>query len=235
MKQRHHQGLRPVALALACALVATPAATQTLPETGPVPAERPSSDQAPEPVAEPMPPAEQACRARLDAMSVGYAEHPPIDEPGGCVALHPVLVETLPGDVALRPPAVLTCAMAEATALYVRDHAAPATRAVFGASLATIDQVSSYVCRARRAGDKLSEHARANALDWGALELGDGTTVEIVRHRRIEPRRARLVGRLRDAACGPFTTVLGPGTDSDHADHFHFDLAERRSGGAYCR
>lgn len=40
---------------------------------------------------------------------------------------------------------------------------------------------------------------------------------------------------VRSAACGPFKTVLGPGTDADHATHFHFDMAARRNGATYCR
>jgi len=216
-------------------MLAMPSPAQALPQTGPVPEPRPVQGEADtsQPAAKP-PSEELACRTRLDALGVVYTEHPLPDEPEGCGGAHPVLVEMLPGGVALRPAGVLTCPMAEATARYVRDHAAPAVRDVFDSDLAAIDQVSAYVCRSRRSGDKPSEHARANALDWGALELKDGTTIEIIRHRRIDRRHARLVGRLRDAACGPFTTVLGPGTDPDHADHFHFDLATRR-GDAYCR
>ena len=98
-----------------------------------------------------------------------------------------------------------------------------------------VRQVSSFVCRPRNGTDKLSEHAFANALDWGALLLADGNSIEIRAHRRSEPRRARLVETIRQAACGPFRTVLGPGSDADHADHFHFDMAQRRNGGSFCQ
>lgn len=40
---------------------------------------------------------------------------------------------------------------------------------------------------------------------------------------------------VHKAACGPFTTVLGPDADAAHLDHFHLDLAHRRSGASYCR
>jgi hypothetical protein len=41
---------------------------------------------------------------------------------------------------------------------------------------------------------------------------------------------------IRKEACGPFTTVLGPGV-SAHESHFHFDLARRGKDGrtSYCR
>lgn len=225
--------------ALAAAISCLPAAAafgQDLPATMSPPQWKPTNDAAPAPDGgTTMPADEAACRARLREMGVVFAEHLPIDEPEGCSAAHPVTVSGLPGGVALRPDAVLTCAMAEATAQFVREHAAPAAHAEFGSPLAAIDQVSSFVCRPRNGTQRLSEHAFANALDWGGLELEDGTRVAIRAYRRSEPRRSRLVSALRRAACGPFKTVLGPGSDADHADHFHFDMAERRNGGAFCQ
>ena len=82
---------------------------------------------------------------------------------------------------------------------------------------------------------KLSEHAFGNALDLSALVLKDGDTYEIRDYGKARPNHARLLKHLRDKACGPFKTVLGPGSDADHADHLHFDLAERRNGGTYCK
>jgi hypothetical protein len=31
---------------------------------------------------------------------------------------------------------------------------------------------------------------------------------------------------LRGSACGYFTTVLGPGANEAHKEHFHFDLGQ---------
>src|SRR5690606_19044693 len=42
---------------------------------------------------------------------------------------------------------------------------------------------------------------------------------------------------LREAqggACDIFKTVLGPGYNRFHADHFHLDLMQRKSGKSYC-
>jgi hypothetical protein len=50
-----------------------------------------------------------------------------------------------------------------------------------------------------------------------------------------DPKAAKFLGAIRKAACGPFKTVLGPGSDADHALHFHFDLAPRRNGGTFCQ
>lgn len=45
---------------------------------------------------------------------------------------------------------------------------------------------------------------------------------------------ARFLRRLHKGACGTFGTVLGPEANEAHRDHFHFDLAHRRSS-AYCQ
>ena len=45
-------------------------------------------------------------------------------------------------------------------------------------------------------------------------------------------RRSRMrsfLRKVRGEACDRFGTVLGPGYNRDHADHFHLDLKERRN------
>ena len=170
-----------------------------LPETMIPPSQKPAP-QEPSGKAEPateLPASEEACRRNLRELGVVFAESEPIDGPQGCAAPHPLTVSQLPGGVALRPEAVLTCVMAEATARFVRDHAAPLARREFGSKLATIEQASSFVCRPRRGTQKLSEHAFANALDWSALELEDGTRIEVRAYdKEKEPRAMRLRAAL---------------------------------------
>ena len=78
--------------------------------------------------------------------------------------------------VALSPPAMLRCTMAEALAHFVRDDVAPAA-ADLGAPLAAIVNYNSYDCRGRNrvAGAKISEHGKGNAIDIRAIRLGNGT------------------------------------------------------------
>ena len=38
---------------------------------------------------------------------------------------------------------------------------------------------------------------------------------------------------LRISACGYFTTVLGPGANAAHAEHYHFDLGLHGKSGNY--
>ena len=46
--------------------------------------------------------------------------------------------------------------------------------------------------------------------------------------------RAHFLREVWRAACGPFTTVLGPEANRAHRNHFHVDLAQRKSG-AFCQ
>jgi len=41
----------------------------------------------------------------------------------------------------------------------------------------------------------------------------------------------RFLRAVHEAACGPFSTVIGPDGDAHHRDHFHFDLATRGASG----
>jgi hypothetical protein len=40
---------------------------------------------------------------------------------------------------------------------------------------------------------------------------------------------------MRRSACARFTTVLGPGSDGYHENHFHVDLAQRRGDYRLCQ
>ena len=225
---------------------------QELPETqaAPLPSPRPDASESPEPDAAvadeapvdtprsrqstAMPSGEIACRARLRELGVAFAEHPPQSEPEGCEIAHPLTVSSLGGGVALEPEGVMNCAIAEANARFMRDQAQQQATRHLSSRIAAVNQVSAYVCRPRHGTRKLSEHAFGNALDWGAVVLEDERRIDVRAYRRGSPE-ATFFAAMRKSACGPFTTVLGPGSDADHADHFHFDLAERSNGSTYCR
>ncbi|MGQ2907143.1 MAG: extensin family protein [Aliihoeflea sp.] len=225
---------------------------QELPETqaAPLPSPRPDAPESPEPDAAvadevpvdaprsrqstAMPSGEIACRARLRELGVAFEEHPPQSEPEGCKIAHPLTVSSLGGGVALEPEGVMNCAIAEANARFVRDQAQQQAARHLSARIAAVNQVSAYICRPRHGTRKLSEHAFGNALDWGAVVLEDERRIDVRAYRRGSPE-ATFFAAMRKSACGPFTTVLGPGSDADHADHFHFDLAERSNGSTYCR
>ncbi|MCV0397592.1 MAG: extensin family protein [Rhizobiaceae bacterium] len=180
-----------------------------------------------------VPPEEMACRARLSELGVRFQTRPPELDDADCPLPFPVSMETLGAGIAIEPAALVNCATAEATARFAQEHVAPLASELLGSGLTTVRQVSGYVCRPRRGTDTISEHATGNAIDFGGFVLEDGR--EIAASKTQDVKVGRFFARLRHAACGPFKTVLGPGTDADHADHFHFDLAERRNGSTYCR
>lgn len=181
-----------------------------------------------------MPPEEKACRERLKALGAAFeerkAEH---DAAAGCSIPYPLLLKTLGKSIELEPDAELNCAMAEAAVRFANDVMAPMAKKELGADLKSVGQASAYVCRPRHNGRKMSEHAFGNALDIAGFTLADGSAVEV---RPSPPERdAKFLDAVRKAACGPFKTVLGPGSDADHALHFHFDLEPRRNGGTFCQ
>ncbi|MCR5858763.1 extensin family protein [Mesorhizobium sp. J428] len=180
-----------------------------------------------------MPAEETACRARLKELGVAFEERPQLADAAGCSVPWPIAVSALSKEVALAPQAVMNCATAQRAAEFSRDQIEPKASAILGSDLTSIRQDSAYVCRPRNGTTKLSEHAFGNALDIGAFTLKDGRTVEVGKVSKRQEGEFMLAVRL--AACGPFTTVLGPGSDADHALHFHFDLATRRKGSAFCQ
>ncbi|MBO6718375.1 MAG: extensin family protein [Rhizobiaceae bacterium] len=242
--------LPAAAISLAAAAFAY-AAVEELPKEGPVPPAKPAVGELlaavpntpkprpdfvePEQDIDPMPAEERACRGNLIALGVEFEELEEIDGEGECGIAFPVKVTSLGSDVELSPDAVVNCATAETAARLVQETARPAAKRELGAEIVGIRHASAYVCRHRWNGEKISEHARGNALDIAAFLLEDGRTVDVQAYGPADMPERRFMATVRRHACGPFKTVLGPGTDADHALHFHFDLAERRRGSTYCR
>jgi hypothetical protein len=140
------------------------------------------------------------------------------------------------GGVALQPAALLTCQTALTFAQFWSQTMAPEARSTLGSEPAQVFVAASYACRGRNnaEGARISEHAFGRAIDIRALTLEDGTRWSVApRAEGSDDPTARFQARIRQAACGPFNTVLGPGSDGHHTDHIHFDTARRSS--TYCR
>jgi hypothetical protein len=180
-----------------------------------------------------MPIEETACRTRLKVLGAQFEEFAPQSDAEGCALPFPLKLKRLSLSVDIEPDAIINCATAEASARFAANVIAPAAKAEFGEELTVVGQASAYVCRPRNGTKKLSEHAFGNALDIARFTLAKGTAID------VEPappeKNAKFLGVVRKAACGPFKTVLGPGSDADHALHFHFDLAPRKNGGTFCQ
>jgi hypothetical protein len=135
-------------------------------------------------------------------------------------------------EVNFSQPAIINCAVANGVNTWMQNIAQPAAQAAYGSRIVAIDVAASYACRPRNGvrGAKLSEHGFGNAIDVSGFTFADG------RHLSVENDyySSAFLKQVRSEACGIFHTVLGPGSDSSHRDHLHFDLANRRSGENFC-
>ena len=179
------------------------------------------------------PQSELACREALRANGARFNEKTISAPASDCSLPFPLEVAAIDPQVDIIADVTINCTMALATSNFLRDVVQPAAKAILGAPVKSITQASGYLCRPRSGTTKLSEHAFGNALDIAAFTLATG---EIVAVRPSPPaKHANFLNRVRSAACGPFKTVLGPGSDADHEFHFHFDLAQRRNAGTWCK
>ena len=134
--------------------------------------------------------------------------------------------------VAVKPAAVLRCAMAAAVVDWIRTDMAPLAERL-GSTISDLDNFDSFECRGRNrvVGARLSEHGRANALDIRAIKLANGRSISLT--DRTVPRETRE--SVLHSMCARFPTVLGPGSDWYHEDHIHLDLMERRNNYKICQ
>ncbi len=154
----------------------------------------------------------------------------------GCGIEAPVRLTSIKaGDdvVALPDHPLVACAYATVLADYVRLIVAPLGQAMLGARVAAIETGPGYECRTqdRVAGAKISAHARGLAVDFMAIGFADRRRVLVERQTGAE--EAAYFRALRTAACGWFTTVLGPGSDAYHANNMHLDIEQHGSARSY--
>lgn len=176
---------------------------------------------------------ELACRERLNSLGAEFIDQPAQSDPSGCSLPYPLLLTTLSTTITVKPGALVNCATAEATARFAQGPMAEAARTSMGEELVSLDQASAYVCRPRHGTQKLSEHAFGNAIDLSRFTFSKGAVLDV--GPVPGPAGEAFLRAVRKAACGPFRTVLGPGSDADHARHLHLDLAQRRHGGTFCQ
>ncbi|MEO1199688.1 MAG: extensin family protein [Pseudomonadota bacterium] len=160
------------------------------------------------------------------------APQPELDGPKVCGALKPFeMTGAVGGLVELSPPALLRCPMVPAVEDWVRTSVLPAAERHFGQQVDQLTVAASYSCRPmnHRHGGQLSEHGYANAIDISAFTLEDGRKVTLTGGWSGKADERAFLRDVRDGACESFTTVLSPDHDAAHANHFHFDLRQRRS------
>jgi hypothetical protein len=168
------------------------------------------------------------CRAVLREGGVSFLEEPARAE-RACSTANALRITG--GVVPLSPAApVVTCPEALAYAFWMRHQVQPTAQAVLGAAVARVEHYGSYACRNiyGRSGGRLSEHARANALDVAGFRLADGRRVTVARHYREAGPRGQFLRAAQVAGCRWFRAVLGPDYNAAHRDHLHLDFGRYR-------
>ena len=172
------------------------------------------------------------CRAVLARSDVAFEALPPAGE-GECRREDRTVLSRAP--LAPSSPPV-TCAVAAAFELWLRQGVQPAAESLLGSRIARIEHFGAYSCRRLygRAEGRWSEHATGNALDVAAFVTEDGRRISVQGDWAGADAEAAFLRRVRDEACRAFGTVLSPDYNDAHADHFHLDQAARGFGGV-CR
>ncbi|SDA81719.1 extensin family protein [Mesorhizobium qingshengii] len=192
----------------------------------------PRMDEPMSPV-EQMPASEADCRQQLKRLDVAYTDLAPIHE-GQCGIDFPVKVSAI-GNIQMKPAATLTCDMAATFAGWTRNELVPSARWRYFSGVRTIHQGSSYSCRNIAGEGVLSEHGKGNALDVMSIELNNGDDIDVRKPGLFAFRTRGFLNNVRADGCQYFTTVLGPGYNYDHRNHFHFDIKNRKNGYRACR
>ncbi len=174
------------------------------------------------------------CRKELTRLGVAYADLAPISGGGQCGIDHPVKVTAI-GSIQMKPAATLTCNMAASFAAWTKRELVPAARWRYWSGVRAIRQGSSYSCRNIAGEGVLSEHGKGNALDVMSIELTNGDNIDVRKPGLFSFRTRGFLNTVRADGCQYFTTVLGPGYNYDHRNHFHFDVKNRRNGYRACR
>src|SRR5690349_12597592 len=143
-------------------------------------------------------------------------------------------VRSQPGaTIRLSDEPILACRFADSFGHWLGDLVAPVVAGSLNNELKSVRTGPGFECRNRNRATtgKLSAHAEGLAIDIAGFDLADGTTLRI----KPEPDRAPdlALAALRTAACGWFTTILGPGSGEAHHDHLHVDIEQHGSSDRY--
>ncbi len=145
-----------------------------------------------------------------------------------------VRVQSISG-IKLSTSALIDCNTATAVRTWIDKGLRPAV-GNYGGGVSTLQIAGSYACRTRNhvKGARISEHGKGHAIDVAAIRLKDGTSLSVLNDWG-KGKKGRMLKASHAAGCRIFGTTLGPESDAQHRNHFHFDTAPRRGGVGYCR
>ncbi|MCC2609973.1 extensin-like domain-containing protein [Neorhizobium petrolearium] len=185
-----------------------------------------------------MPRSEASCRAELRRLGVEFEDRPRISQGRSCGIDYPVKFSGLSGNIDVKPAVTLNCQTTLAFAKWVKNELAVSARTRYLTGVRRIVPMGGYSCRrmnnSRQRYNPMSEHARGNAIDIGRIVLKNGHEIDVRKKGLFSFREGGLLKSVRNDSCKYFSTVLGPGSNAEHWNHFHFDLRSRKSGRRYC-
>ena len=182
------------------------------------------------------------CEQVLKGIDVEFTVKDSIGRPKGCGIAYPLSVSEIAG-VAITPPATLNCEMVAALHGWISQVVQPTAKKQFNTRLTGLQNASAYACRLRNNAStgKLSEHGLGNAFDIADFRFSNRMEASVGGGWSGAVKGLSLASRgdfmkaTRSGACKYFNTVLGPGSNAYHKDHYHLDLMNLRPGrGKYC-
>jgi hypothetical protein len=183
---------------------------------------------------------DEACLARLRAADIRFdIPTMPTASKAACAIEGPVRLKAVTArtravtEVRLPEEPVVSCEFAERLTAWLGHLVAPVVAGRMSADLRAVRTGPGYECRNRNGAStgKLSAHAVGKAIDISGFDLSNGRFIPIKPDGDEAGRN--VVDSVRTAACGWFTTVLGPGADAAHTDHMHVDIAPHGTSDRY--
>lgn len=173
------------------------------------------------------------CLKRMTDRGFDFRSLPDRHFSGGCSAVGSV--QLLDIGTPVTNLGAMRCGLAEAFSGWVRYGVVPAARQYLGSEVEKVESFGTYACRGTVGtgrATRLSEHAVSNAVDIAAFQLADGRRISVLDDWGGSDADAKAFLRaIHASACRRFGTVLGPGYNAAHRNHFHMDM----SGSHFCR
>ena len=169
------------------------------------------------------------CLSTLGATRASFTPLPDQYFGAGCSTRNTVRLASLRSDydsLGLTNLGPVTCPLANTFAGWARFGVDRAARQILGSPLARIETMGSYNCRNVAGSSRRSAHATANAIDVSGFVLADGRRITLTGgwHGGTSAER-QFLRVVHASACKRFGTVLGPGYNAAHQDHFHLEVS----------
>jgi len=161
------------------------------------------------------------CEMLLADTGVVYKSLEPIRE-GVCGTPAPIELSSIGKDtpIKINPPARVTCGLAATLNAWADTVLQPSAQKHLKAKITDIRNVASYVCRNRynAPGKRISEHARANALDMAEFKTANGRWITVLDSWAVPPPEIPEGEQTSSTDAAKADVPPGPVVHADPAD-----------------